>query len=206
VLGGLLLDNTAWDRVAETLGVLRKGDAAEIRLIATAALMRLGAWQTAGEVLDGVTDDRFKLEKVVLEGVRLNFMKYPQDASRLLERTVLEEPTGDPFVQLELGRAAVMEEDWPGALQRLDPALKDKKLAPYAHYLRARALFALGDIETAAEEAKLLTRQVNKKRLPVQARSFVYDLRGRVDEKSIRANQSVMTQPIPELQRPPITS
>ena len=191
----------AWDRVVETLGMLRQEDAPEIRLIATSALMRLGAWQTAGEVLDGVTDARFKLEKVVLEGLRLNFMKYPQEASRLLERTVLEEPAVDPFVQLELGRAAVMEEDWPGALQKLDPALKDKKLAPYAHYLRARSLFALGDIETAAEEAKLLTRQVNKKRLPAHARSFVDDLRGRLDEKSIRAIRSVMTQPIPELQK-----
>lgn len=190
----------AWDRVVETVGMLRNQDAPEVRLISALALMRLGAWQTAGEVIEGVRDPRFKVERAVLEGVRLNSMQYPQEASRLLERTILEGPA-DPFVQLELARAAAMEEDWPGTLQKLDPALKDKKLAPYAHYLRARALFVLGDIEAAAEEARLLTRNVNKKMLPAHARSFVDDLRGRLDEKSIRAIQSVMTQPIPELQK-----
>jgi tetratricopeptide (TPR) repeat protein len=190
----------AWDRVAEALGLLREGDAPEVRLVAAAALMRLGAWQTAGAMIDGVKDSRFNLEKAVLEGVRLNFIRYPHEASQLLEHTLQGESV-DPFVQLELGRAAVMEEDWPGALQKLDPALKEKKLAPYAHYLRARALFALGDIEAAAQEAKLLTRTVKKKNLPVHARTFIDDLQGRLDEKSIRAIRSVMTQPIAELQK-----
>ncbi|MBI4165066.1 MAG: tetratricopeptide repeat protein [Acidobacteria bacterium] len=203
-LGVMLNDRrrkpSTWDRVGEALRLLRKEDAPEVRLVATAALMRLGAWQTAGEVLDGVKDPRFDLEKTVLEGVRLNSIQLPHEASQLLGRTLQGELI-DPFVQLELGRAAVMEEDWPGALQKLDPALKDKKLAPGAHYLRARALYALGDIEAAIQEAKLLTRQVKRKKLPLHARMFVDDLQTRLSEKSIRALRSVMTQPIAEIQK-----
>ncbi len=190
----------AWDRAVETLAVLRRTGTPEARLLAAPALMRIGAWQSAGEILAQVNDPRVEHEKVVLEGVRLNFLRSPQEASRVLERTLLN-GSEDEIAHLELGRAAVLDEDWPGALQKLDPVLKKKSLARYAHYLRARSLFALGDIEAAAEEARLLTRRVKKKRLPAQARSFVDDLRGRLEERSIQALQSVMTQPLSDLQK-----
>ncbi len=190
----------AWDSLVEILSNLRRAETPEARLFAAAALMRASAWQSAGEILAAVSDPRVEHEKTVLEGVRLNFLRRPQESSKVLESTLLD-GSEDAFAHLELGRAAVMEEDWPGALQRLDPVLKEKKLAGYAHYLRARSLFALGDIEAAAQEARLLTRRVKKKRLPAQARSFVDDLRGQLEERSIQALQSVMTQPLPELKK-----
>jgi tetratricopeptide (TPR) repeat protein len=193
----------AISRAAEALNLLRQKDTPQLRLVAAVALMRLGAWQTAETVLTGFEDDRFKLEQSVLASVRLNFLKSPQVAATLLARTLPGDTadTVDPLVYLELGRAAILEEDWPTALQRLDPALQNKRLEPYGRYLRARALFALGDIEAAAEEARMLTRRVRKRRLPVNARAFVEDLLGRLDEESIQSIQSVMKQPVPELQK-----
>ncbi len=190
----------AWDRVRQSLEMADKSDAPERRLLAASALMRLGAWKSADEMLRRIADDRFSTEKALLEGVRFNFEKVPRDAEAALTRTLRDDMV-DPLVQLEWGRAALLEEDWPGALQRLDPAIKSKKLEPLAHYLRARALFALGDVEAASAEVKLLTRRVKKKKLPANARIFVEDLLERLDEKSIRPIQSVMTQPIPELQK-----
>lgn len=188
----------AQDRVAEALAILRNTNGPEVRLVAAAALMRLGAWQSADEVLVRLTDPHFNHERAVLEGMRLNFLRYPDEAGTLLEQT-LQEDKIDRFAQLELGRAAVLREDWSGALQHLDPAMNDKNLAPRAHYLRARCLFALGDIESASEEANVLTRMVKKKRLPGQVRAFVEDLKGRLEERSLVALTSVITQPVSEL-------
>ena len=189
-----------WDRVVEILGVLNRADTPEARLFAAAALMRVSAWQSAGEILAEVTDDRVEHEKMVLEGVRLNFLRRPREAEKVLQRTLLD-GSHDEYVNLELGRAAMMEEDWARGLQKLDTALKKKHLAAYAHYLRAKCLYALGDIDSAAQEAKLLTRRVKKKRLPAQVRAFVDDLQGRLKEGSIQAIRSVMTQPFSEIQK-----
>jgi thioredoxin-like negative regulator of GroEL len=194
------LQPAAWERLRETRAALGDSSKPEAPLLAAAALMRVGAWSSAAAVLASVTDPRVEHERKVLEGIRLNFLRRPEEARLILERA-LGDQLEDYLPQLELGRSAVYEEDWPTALQRLDPVLRDKKLAPYAHYLRARCLLALGDLEGAADEARLLTQKVKKKRLPVPVQSFVADVRGRLAEKSIQAVRSVMTQPLGELQK-----
>jgi len=187
-----------WEQLVDVMSVLRRSPTPEMQLRAAISLMRVGAWNSAGTVLAAVSEPQTVREKAVLEGVRLNFLRRPEEAKRILAQALGDEQE-DSLPQLELGRAAVMAEDWPTALQRLDPVLRNKRLAPYGHYLRARSLLALGDLEGAAQEANVLTQKVKRKRLPGPVQSFVADVRGRLEERSIQAVQSIITQPVAEL-------
>jgi hypothetical protein len=60
---------------------------------------------------------------------------------------------------------------------------------------------ALGDLEGASHEAKALTQKVKKKRLPSPVQTFIADVLGRLEERSIQPLRSVLTQPIAELQK-----
>jgi hypothetical protein len=194
------LQPAPWERIREAQAALGDASKPESPLLAAAALMRVGAWNSAAAVLASVSNPEVEHERAVLEAVRLNFLRRPEESTPVLERA-LGDQLDNYLPQLELGRAAVNGEDWPTALQKLDPVLRDKKLAPYAHYLRTRCLLALGDLEGAAQEAKLLTQKVKRKRLPVSVQGFVADVRGRLKEQSIQAVRSVMTQPVGELQK-----
>ena len=82
----------------------------------------------------------------------------------------------------------------------LDPPLRKRALAPQAHYLRARAMLALGDFESASLEADVLAQDLRRKRLPPDAQGFVTDLQRRLQDRSIQPVEDVMNQPVAELQ------
>ena len=94
-------------------------------------------------------------------------------------------------------------EDWHAAAERLDSPLRERSLAPQVHYLRARAMIALGDSEGAWLEAGILAKELMRKRLPPDAngQSFVNDLQRRLQERPIRPLENVMIQPAAELQQ-----
>ena len=70
-------------------------------------------------------------------------------------------------------------EDWSAAAERLDRPLRDRRLAPHAHYLRARAMMALGDFEGASLEAGVLAKDIRRKHLPpsVQSADLLHPIR-----------------------------
>lgn len=94
-------------------------------------------------------------------------------------------------------------EDWPAAAERLDSPPRERSLAPQAHYLRARAMIALGDSEGAWLETGILAKEAMRKRLPSDAdgHSFVTDLQRRLQERSFQPLENVMIQPTAELQQ-----
>jgi tetratricopeptide (TPR) repeat protein len=190
-----------WATLEQILQTTRQSDLREFRLLAALALMRMGSWEGAGRVLvsraqaPGTTEEEF-----LLAGVRWNFLRRPEEARRDLEQARAIDPR-NALIELELGRAAVQAEDWAAAAERLDRPLRDRRLAPHAHYLRARAMLAVGDFEGASLEAGVLAKDVRRKHLPPGVQSFVDDLQRRLQERSIQPLENVMTQPTTELRQ-----
>jgi len=162
--------------------------------------MQMGSWQGAGKVLDskppagGISE-----EELVLRGVHWSFLGRVDEARQDLQQAHSIDRR-DAFIELELGRAAVQAEDWPVAAAMLEAPLHKRGLAPQAHYLRARAMIALGDFESAALEANVLAQDLRRRRLPPEAQGFVNDLQRRLQERSVGPIEDVMNQPVAELE------
>jgi len=190
-----------WSALQQLLETARQANLPQIRLLTALALMRMGSWQAAGKMLPssapaaGISEEEF-----LLLGVRWNFLRRPEEARQDLEQARAIDPHS-ALIELELGRAAVQAEDWPAAAARLDRPLRQRNLAPHAHYLRARAMIALGDFEGASLEASILAKDLRRKRLSPDAQSFVNDLQRRLQERSIQPLASVMSQPVGELKQ-----
>jgi tetratricopeptide (TPR) repeat protein len=188
-----------WEAVEQILDAVRQSGLPQFRPLACLALMRMGSWQGAGKVLAsnpppaGVSE-----EELVLRAVRWSFLRRTDEARQDLAQARAMDPRS-PLIELELGRVAVQEEDWAAAAAMLDPPLREARLAPQAHYLRARAMIALGDFESAALEADALARDLRRKRLPPDTRGFVNDLQRRLHERSIQPIADVENQPVAEL-------
>ncbi len=192
-----------WATLKQILQATRQADLSEFRVVAALALMRMGSWEGAGSVLAShAPEARISEEEFLLRGVRWNFLRRPEEAKRNLEQALAVDRRS-ALIDLELGRAAVQAEDWPAAAERLDSPLRERSLAPQAHYLRARAMIALGDFEGAWLEAGILAKEVTRKRLPPEAngQSFVNDLQRRLQERSFQPLENVMIQPTAELQQ-----
>jgi tetratricopeptide (TPR) repeat protein len=190
-----------WVTLGQILEARRQADLPEFRLLAALALMRMGSWQGAGRVLaSNAPAASISEEELLLRGVRWNFLRRPEEARRELEQARAIDPRS-ALIELELGRAAVQAEDWSAAAEELDLPLRQRSLAPYAHYLRARAMIALGDFEGASLEAGILAKDLRRKRLPPNVQSFVNDLQRRLQERSIKPLENVMIQPIGELKQ-----
>jgi tetratricopeptide (TPR) repeat protein len=190
-----------WVTLEQILEATRQADLPELRLLAALALMRMGSWQGAGRVLaSNAPAASISEEEFLLRGVRWNFLRRPEEATRDLEQARAIDPRS-ALIELELGRAAVQAEDWSAAAERLERPLRQRSLAPHAHYLRARAMIALGDFEGASLEAGILAKDVRRKRLPPDVQSFVNDLQRRVQEGSVQPLENVMIQPISDLKQ-----
>ena len=190
-----------WVAVEQLLEATRRGDLPEFRLLAALALMRMGSWQGAGKALaSSAPAASISEEEFLLGGVRWNFLRRPEEARQELEHARALDPHC-ALIDLELGRAAVQAEDWATAANKLDRPLRQRSLAPHAHYLRARAMIALGDFEGASLEADILAKDIRRKRLPPDAQSFVNDLQRRLQEGSIKPLENVMIQPVGELKQ-----
>ena len=190
-----------WVALDQLLEATRQADLPEFRLLAALALMRMGSWQGAGKVLASKAPSAsVSEEELLLGGVRWNFLRRPEEARRELEQAQAIDPR-NALIELELGRAAVQAEDWSAAAEELDRPLRQRSLAPHAHYLRARAMMALGDFEGASLEAGILAKDVRRKRLPPNVQSFANDLQRRLQERSIKPLENVMIQPIGELKQ-----
>jgi len=189
-----------WAALQQILGEARQTGLPQYRSLAALALMQMGSWQGAGKALAskppaaGISE-----EELVLRGVRWSFLRRTDEARQDLEQARSIDPR-DALIELELGRVAVEAEDWSAAAAMLDPPLRKRALAPQAHYLRARAMIALGDFESAALEADVLRQDLRRKRLPPDARGFVNDLQRRLQERSIEPFEDVINQPVAELQ------
>jgi len=190
-----------WAALEQILEATRQSDLPQLRLLAALGLMRMESWQGAGRMLAssgpaaGISEEEF-----LLRGVRWNFLRRPEEARRALDQARASDPHC-ALIELELGRAAVQAEDWPAAAAMLDLPLRQRNLAPQAHYLRARAMMALGDFEGASLEAGILAKYLGQKRLPHDAQSFVADLQKRLQEGSIQPLENVMIQPTGELKQ-----
>jgi len=190
-----------WVAVEQVLEAARKPDLPEYRLLAALVLMRMGSWQGAGRALAANTlPGGISEEELLLGGVRWNFLCRPEEARQDLEKARALDPH-NALIALELGRAAVQAEDWTTAAEKLDRPLRQRTLAPHAHYLRARAMMALGDFQGASLEADILAKDLRRKHLPPEARSFVNDLQRRVQEGSVQPLENVMIQPVGELKQ-----
>ena len=189
-----------WAELAEILDATRQSTLPQYRPLAALALMRMGSWQGAGKVLaSNPPASGISTEELVLRGVRWSFLHRTDEARQDLEQARSMDPRS-ALIELELGRVAVQAEDWPAAAAMLDPPLRRCALAPQAHYLRARAMIALGDFESASLEADVLAQDLRRKRLPPDAQGFVTDLQRRLQERSIQPIEDVMNQPVAELQ------
>ena len=190
-----------WVGLQQLLERARQSNLPQLRLLAALALMRMGSWQGAGTMLPsnapaaGISEEEF-----LLLGVRWNFLRRPEEARQDLEQARAIDPR-NALIELELGRAAVQAEDWAAAAARLDRPLRQRDLAPSAHYLRARAMLALGDFEGASLEASILAKDLRRKRLSTDAQTFVNDLQRRLQERSIQPLENVMIQPVGELKQ-----
>ena len=189
-----------WAELAQILEATRQSALPQFRLLAALALMRMGSWQGAGKMLaSNPPASGISKEELVLRGVRWSFLHRTDEARQDLEQARSMDPRS-ALIELELGRVAVQAEDWPAAATMLDPPLHKRALAPQAHYLRARAMIALGDFESASLEADVLAQDLRRKRLPPDAQGFVADLQRRLQERSIQPIEDVMSQPTAELQ------
>jgi tetratricopeptide (TPR) repeat protein len=189
-----------WATVDQILSA-QQLDLPEFRLLAALALMRMGSWEGSGRVLASKAQPRdLSEEELLVRGVRWNLLRRPEQARQDLEQARAIDPRS-ALIELELGRAAVQAEDWSTAAQSLDHPLRDRRLAPHAHYLRARAMLAVGDFEGASLEAGVLANDVRRKHLPQGVQSFVNDLQRRLQERSIQPLQNVMVQPVAELRQ-----
>jgi tetratricopeptide (TPR) repeat protein len=192
---------TDWVTLEQILEATRQADLPELRLLAALALMRIGSWQGAGRVLaSNAPAGSISEEKFLLGGVRWNSLRRPEEARQDLEQARAMDPRS-ALIELELGRAAVQAEDWSAAAEELERPLRQRSLAPHAHYLRARAMIALGDFQGASLEAGILAKDIRRKRLPPNVQSFVNDLQRRLQERSIHPLENVMTQPVGELKQ-----
>jgi len=191
---------TDWAALQQIVEAARQSGLPQFRPLAALALMQMGSWQGAGKVLSSnPPPSRVSEEELVVRGVRWSLLHSMDEARRDLEQARSMDPR-DAFIDLELGRVAIAGEDWPAAAAMLEPPLRKRALAPQAHYLRARAMLALGDFESAALEADALAQDLHRKRLPPDAQGFVNDLKRRLQERSIRPIEDVMNQPVEELQ------
>jgi tetratricopeptide (TPR) repeat protein len=187
----------------QILAARQQSDGAELRALEVFTLLRLGSWEEAGRVLASHSSPAaLSEEELLLAGVRWNFLRRPVEARRALERARRMDARSALF-ELELGRAAVQAEDWAAAAQRLDRPLADHLLAPPAHYLRGRAMIALGDYEGATLEADLLDKDARHKRPPPDSQVFLADLRKRLraPEAPLPLVENVMLQPVDELKQ-----
>lgn len=174
---------------------------AEAQLLASVALMRLGAWAAAERTLAGITPESGGLpETYLVQGVLLNLLRRPEEATQVLEQALKHFPR-DGLVELELGRSALLAEDWPTAEQWMGAALGDRALTPHVRYLRLRALLAQGRLEAASREAKALARSMGRKPLPPAVKSVLEDVQQRLEERSLQAIESVMHQSVSDLMR-----
>ncbi len=189
-----------WAELAQILDATRQSALPQFRPLAALALMQMGSWQGAGKVLSSNPPaSGISTEELVLRGVRWNFLHRTDEARQDLEQARSMDPRS-ALIELELGRVAVQAEDWPAAAAMLDPPLRKRALAPQAHYLRARAMIALGDFESASLEADVLAQDLRRRRLPQDAQGFVADLQRRLQQRSIQPIEDVMNQPVAELQ------
>jgi len=190
-----------WTALGQILEATRQCDLPQLRLLAALGLMRMESWQGAGRMLASRGPGAsISEEEFFLRGVRWNFLRRPEEARRALDQARASDPHC-ALIELELGRAAVQAEDWPVAAAMLDLSMRQRNLAPQAHYLRARAMIALGDLEGASLEAGILAKYLRRKRLPLDTRSFVADLQKRFQERSIQPLENVMIQPTGELKQ-----
>jgi tetratricopeptide (TPR) repeat protein len=190
-----------WVTLEQILGATRQSDIPQLHLLAAFALTRMGSWQGAGTMLDSEGPAaRASEEEYLLRAVRASFLRRPEEARQDLVRARALDPR-NPLIDLELGRAAVQMEDWPTAAARLDRPLRQRDLAPDAHYLRARAMIALGDFGGASIEAGVLVKDLRRKRLSPEGQSFVNDLQTRLQERSTQPLENVIKQPAGELQQ-----
>jgi len=188
------------ESLIEVVRFLDPSDSPPVRLLRAQALIRLGAWSAAGKMLaPHEPQDEALPEQLVLDGVRHNLLREPEEALRSLQKA-LEVLQEDPLTSLELGRAHLIAEDWAAALPHLDLASRERAFVPQARYLRTRALMSMGNLEDASYEAKVFLKS-GRKKMPASAQSFMSDVLGRLEERSIRAIDSVMTQPLGELQK-----
>lgn len=192
---------TDWETLKQIQESAVKSGLPEFRLLTALALMRMGSWQGSGRALVATAAGaRPSEEEFLLEGVRWNFLRRPEEAKRELEQARALD-SHSALIDLELGRAAVEAEDWATAANKLDHPLRQGNLAPQAHYLRARAMIALGDFEGASLESQILAKDLRRKRLTPDAQSFVTDLQRRVQEGSIQPLENVLNQPVGELKQ-----
>ena len=189
-----------WAELAQILDATRQSALPQFRPLAALALMQMGSWRGAGKVLaSNPPASGISTEELVLRGVHWSFLHRTDEARQDLEQARSMDPRS-ALIELELGRVAVQAEDWPAAAAMLEPPLRKRALAPQAHYLRARAMIALGDFESASLEADVLAQDLRRKRLPPDAQGFVADLQRRLQERSIQPIEDVMNQPVAELQ------
>jgi tetratricopeptide (TPR) repeat protein len=187
----------------QILAARQQSGGAELRALEVFILLRLGSWEEAGRVLASHSSPADPSEEeLLLAGVRWNFLRRPVEARRALERAHRMDARS-ALIELELGRAAVQAQDWAAAAQHLDRPLLDRLLAPPAHYLRGRAMIALGDFEGATLEADLLDKAARRKRLPPDSQVFLADLRKRLRAPDARLPllENVILQPVDELKQ-----
>lgn len=189
-------DKTALDQV---LRMTLDSELPEAHPLAALALMRVRAFGYAEKALASSARRSDALPEVaLLQGVLFNFLRQPGEAAKALKR-VQGEKTLAGLAELELGRAAVLAEDWQTAEETLSRVVTNRKLRAQVHFLRARALFAEGYLESASREAKALMKCMGRKPLPPAVQGFVVDVQNRLEERSIQALGSVMTEPVSQL-------
>ncbi|MBZ5543684.1 MAG: carboxypeptidase-like regulatory domain-containing protein [Acidobacteriia bacterium] len=188
------------DSLLEVLRLLGPAENPPARLLQAQTLMRLGAWRAAGKSLaPREPQDKALPEGLLLEGVRHNILHEPAQAIPSLERASQDLP-GDVLVSLELGRAYLIAENWTAVVRSLEPALRKRALVLQARYLRARALVSMGDLEGASYEAKMFLKP-RRKNVPLSVHSFMAEVLGRLEERSIHPIDSALTQSVGELQK-----
>lgn len=194
-LAGYKKEPVAWTVLSHALDAAHGAELPEAQLMAGLLLMRHGAWEQAGRVIRTAAQENPGSPDIwLLEGFYWNLLHRPAQAIPCLERASELRPN-DLLADLELGRAALAEEDWATALERVEPVLRNRKLAPYARYLRARSLMAQGDVEGAEREAKALPSRERRNPSPdVQALSS--DIRNRLDARSAQPLGDLLTEPI----------
>jgi len=153
--------------------VARVNACPDAQMLAPLELIRQGSWHRAEKTLTWLLQKpEAPAEACLLRGVLWNFIRRPEEATGDLTRALRSQPE-NTLIQLGLGRAAVHAADWAAARKRLEGPLEDRSLAPHAHYHRAWALVAEGNMKMAAQDTELLDRQVSQKNLPATVQNLV---------------------------------
>jgi len=174
----------------------------ECQLLVGLSLLHAGQWGSAKKQMEKVSNtcDSQGVKKAklsLINGVMEAWRGHGNEAAGYY-RKALEADPQNALAQQELGRIAVVRENWDAAEEFLQNALRQEPHEE-ARILLVRTLMELGKVEAAAEEMTRYAAGRNIKSLPLAARALSEWIQMQLSLLSKGQAKSLTTEPLAEL-------